>query len=234
MVADDHPAVLHGVADVLTSNADIRVVAACNTAEAALQAIRRFSPTLAVVDLYMPGLSGLEMLASLSAEGCATKVVVLTATASNEQLRTAVARGAQGIVFKEAALDELVRCVRAVAGGGHWLPPNLFDAPPRPGARYQSIAQPPEESLTCRERQIIELVAEGISNKEVARRFTLSEGTVKIHLHNIYKKLGVSNRTALAAMAITHWENLQHSVNATNKGPPTAGSVRWTLSGAAA
>ena len=234
MVADDHPAVLHGVADVLTSNSDMSVVAVCNNGEAALKAIQQFAPTVAVLDNSMPGLSVLDMLASMSGESCPTKVVILTATASNEQLRTAVVRGSRGIVFKEAALDELVQCVRAVAAGGHWFPPNLIDVALQRGARCESIAQRPEETLTCRERQIVELVAKGISNKEVARLFALSEGTVKIHLHNIYKKLGVNNRTALAAMAITHWEKLQHSTYAIDKGPPIVGSARWTLSGAAA
>ena len=90
MVADDHPAVLHGVADVLThtSNSDMSVIAACNNGEAALIAIRQFAPTLAVLDIYMPGVSSLDMLASMSSEGSATKVVILTATASEKHLRT--------------------------------------------------------------------------------------------------------------------------------------------------
>src|SRR6516164_9067066 len=203
VVTDDHPAVLHGVVDVLESNSDMNVVAACTNGTAALRAIRELAPTVAVVDILMPGLNGLDLVASISAERCPTNVVVLTATASEEQLLTAIAGGAKGIVFKDAALPELVQCVRRVAAGGQWLPSNLINAALARGARQAA------EPLTNRERQIVEMVAEGLSNKEIGRRLDLSEGTVKVHLHNVYRKLGVNNRTALAAMAITRRENPQ-------------------------
>jgi two-component system, NarL family, nitrate/nitrite response regulator NarL len=210
VVADDHPAVLHGVIDVLTSNSDMTVVAACSDGVAALKAIRQLAPTVAVLDISMPGLSGLDVLAGISGERCATKAVLLTATASEGQLLTAIAHGAKGIVLKEAALPELVQCVRRVAAGGHWLPSDLINAALERRGGCQSAGRV-AESLTNRERQIVLMVAGGLSNKDVGRRLDLSEGTVKVHLHNVYGKLGVNNRTALAAMAITHPEDLQHS-----------------------
>jgi two-component system nitrate/nitrite response regulator NarL len=209
VVTDDHPAVLHGVVDVLESNSDMTVVAACTNGTVALREIRELAPTVAVVDILMPGLSGLDLVASISAERCPTNVVVLTATASEEQLLTAIAGGAKGIVLKDAALPELVQCVRRVAAGGQWLPSYLINAALARGARRAP------EPLTNRERQIVEMVAGGLSNKEIGRRLDLSEGTVKVHLHNVYQKLRVNNRTALAAMTITKRASLQQNLGST-------------------
>ena len=140
VVADDHPAVLHGITEILASNPDIRVVAACGDGAAALQAIRQFAPTVAVLDFLMPDLNGLEVLEGISADRSATKVVLLTASATDRQLLAAVAGGAKGIVLKEAALAELVECVRRVAAGDHWLPPDVEAALER-GARCQSVSK---------------------------------------------------------------------------------------------
>jgi two-component system nitrate/nitrite response regulator NarL len=208
VLVDDHPAILLGVAELLRSNRDIKVVAACTNGTAAMQAIRQLAPTVAVLDFFMPGLNGLEVLAKISTERSVTKAVFLTATATDKQLLTAVAGGAKGIVLKEMALDELVQCIRVVAEGREWLPPSLIDAAVEREAARQSVSKHLSQSITCRERQIVLLVAEGLSNKEMCRRLGLSEGTVKIHLHNVDEKVGVNNRTALAAMAIAGREEL--------------------------
>jgi DNA-binding NarL/FixJ family response regulator len=208
VVADDHPIVLHGLADVLRSNPDMNVVAACGDGATALEAIRKCSPNVAVIDVSMPGLSGLDVLASITADGLATKVVILTATATDGQLLRAIAGGARGVILKEEALTELVQCVRAVAEGRPWLPSALVNAALERETGRRLASEHLTRSLTTRERQIILLIAEGLSNKAVGRRLDLSEGTVKIHLHNIYQKLHVSNRTTLAALAITHRDEL--------------------------
>jgi two-component system nitrate/nitrite response regulator NarL len=213
VVADDHPAVLHGVTDILKSNSDMNVVARCIDGATALDAIRKFAPTVAVLDIFMPGLSGLDVLRHLSAERTETKLVFLTATANDEQILAAVAGGAKGIILKERALSELIECVRTVAAGATWLPADLIDAACQREAGRQSVRQLLGSSLTCRERQITLMVAEGLPNKEIGRRLDLSEGTVKIHLHNIYKKIGVNNRTALTATAIAHREHLASSLS---------------------
>jgi two-component system, NarL family, nitrate/nitrite response regulator NarL len=204
VVADDHPFVLHGVADVLRSNPDMDVVAVCNDGATALEAIRKCSPDVAVLDIAMPQLTGLDVLASIATDDLATKVVLLAATASDEQIVRAIARGVRGIVLKEEALTELARCIRAVAEGRKWLPVALVDAALERETKRRSTSQRLTELLTTRERQIVLLVADGLSNKEVGRKLNLSEGTVKIHLHNIYQKLHVNNRTTLATLAIAH------------------------------
>ena len=138
-------------------------------------------------------------------------------TATDRQLQAAVAGGAKGIVLKEAALAELVECVRRVAAGDLWLPPDVEAALER-GRRCQSVSQRMVQSLTSREQQIILMVMEGLSNKDIGRRLDLTEGTVKVHLHNVYRKLKVNNRTALAAMAFKCREDLQHSAYAPHQG----------------
>jgi two-component system, NarL family, nitrate/nitrite response regulator NarL len=208
VVADDHPVVLRGLADVLRSNPDMNVVAACSDGATTLEAIRKWSPNVAVLDVLMPGLSGLEVLASIKSDGLATKVVILTATASDAQLLRAIAAGVQGIVLKEEALTELVRCIRTVAEGRPWLPSAVVNAAIERETGRRSASEQLTQSLTNRERQIVLLVAEGLSNKAVGRRLELSEGTVKIHLHNIYQKLQVNNRTTLAALAIAYRDEL--------------------------
>ena len=208
VVADDHPVVLHGVADVLRFNADMNVVAVCGDGATALAAVRKWSPDVAVLDILMPGMTGLDVLKSVAADGLATKVVLLTATAGERQLVDAIAGGAQGIVLKEQALTELVRCIRVVAEGRQWLPSALVNAALEHESRRRSASQRLTRLLTIREREISLLVAEGLSNKEVGRRLELSEGTVKIHLHNIYQKLQVHNRTSLAALALAHRDDL--------------------------
>ena len=214
VVVDDHPVVLHGVAGILQANAEMEVVAICSDGAAAVEAIRKFAPRVAVLDVTMPGLNGLDVLAALAAEGLRTKIVLLTATATDGQILTAIARGVTGILLKDAALDDLVDCVREVAAGRNWLPSDVIEAALERETGSRLMGMRVTETLTVREREVMLLVSEGVSNKEVGRRLNLSEGTVKIHLHNIYQKLGVANRTALTALAIAHRDQLRSKVGA--------------------
>jgi len=204
VLADDHPVVLHGVAGILASQHDMKVLAACGDGSAAAQAIRQFNPDVAVLDIAMPHLTGLNVLAKLVADGFKTKVVFLTAIATDDQILTAIANGARGIILKDAAPDSLVDCVRDVAAGKQWFPIDVVEAALRGEGQRQSDSDRLLQGLTDRERQIVVLVADGLSNKEIARRITLTEGTIKIHLHNVYRKLDIPNRTALTALAITY------------------------------
>jgi two-component system, NarL family, nitrate/nitrite response regulator NarL len=208
VVADDHPVVLHGVADLLRSQGDFKIVAMCHDGLSAISAIRTSRPDLAVLDIAMPGKTGLEVLTAIATDGAATKVIFLTATATNSQILTAIARGAKGVLLKDTAPQDLISCVREVAAGKDWLPTAIVDAALEQETGRRLQREIIEGSLTDREREVMRLVAEGLANKEVGRRLGVSEGTVKIHLHKIYEKLGVPNRTALAAVAIAHRDDL--------------------------
>jgi two-component system, NarL family, nitrate/nitrite response regulator NarL len=209
VLADDHPVVLHGVAGILRAQPEMKVLAACSDGTAATNAIRQFTPDVAVLDIAMPGRNGLDVLSDIVADGFRTKVVFLTAIASDEQILAAIANGAKGIVLKDAAPDSLVDCVRDVAAGKQWFPVDIVEAALRRDEGRRAESERFVQRLTAREQQIVLLVAEGLSNKEIARRIELTEGTIKIHLHNIYEKLEIPNRTALTALAIAYQHQLR-------------------------
>jgi two-component system nitrate/nitrite response regulator NarL len=210
VLADDHPLVLQGAAEVLSAQTDMNVLAMCTDGRAAAEVIRQFAPDVAVLDMVMPGLNGLEVLSAITGEKGFTKFVFLTAFATDDHILAAIANGAQGIVLKEAAPDCLVECVRTVAAGRQCFPRELVEA-----AVCRDASRRAESDrfglLTWREQRIVALVADGLSNKEIARRANLSEGTIKIYLHTIYEKLETPNRTALAALAIGFRHRLQSS-----------------------
>jgi DNA-binding NarL/FixJ family response regulator len=208
VLADDHPVVLHGLASILRAEADLEVVALCGDGTSAAQAIRQHGPDLAVLDIGMPGMNGIDVLSIVMAEGLATKVVLLTAAATDAQILSSISRGAKGIMLKDMAADSLVHCVRQVAAGQEWFPTELIEA----GIEREMGHQLQKErlrTLTTRERQVVLSLCEGHSNKQIARELNVTEGTVRIHLHNIFEKLGVTSRTALAALAIIHRDELK-------------------------
>jgi len=205
VVADDHPVVLEGVVGVLRTHRDLNIVAVCSEGVSATKAIYEFRPDVAVLDVSMPGMSGIDILSTIATHRHETKVIFLTAGVSDKQLLTAIAQGARGLILKDVAADSIVKCVREVAAGRKWIPTNIVEAAlEREEGRRDLI-----DKLTVRERQITSLISEGISNKAISRQLNLTEGTVKIHLHNIYSKLEVPNRTALTTLAIAYQSELR-------------------------
>jgi two-component system, NarL family, nitrate/nitrite response regulator NarL len=204
VIADDHPVVLQGITEILRAQPDISVVAACNGGRDATAAIQQFTPDVAVLDIIMPDLSGLDVLSSIVGAGIKTRVVLLTAVATDDRILAAMTSGAKGLLFKDAAPDNLVDCIRDVAKGKRCFPNDLIDAALERKIGRQADAECSIGALTPREAQIALLVSEGLSNKLMAWQLNMAEGTVKVYLHNIYEKLGIPNRTALCAWAIPH------------------------------
>ena len=197
ILADDHPLVLDGLRHLFEQEPDMRVVARCGDGEAALRAVREHRPDILVLDLNMPRLGGMEVLRRLAREGLGVRAVLLTADIGEDELLEAVRLGVRGIVLKEMAPDLLVRCVRTVHGGGQWLEQHATGrALERLLAREASRTQ--LKDLTLREIELVRFANEGLRNKEIAARLGISEGTVKIHLHRVYEKLGVTSRVELA------------------------------------
>ena len=207
IIADDHPIVLRGLASLLSAEPDFTLAATCQDGIAALEAIRTHLPDIAILDLRMPGLSGLEVLAYVIEEGLPTKTVFLTATTTDRHVLVAITRRAHGLLMKENASDELVACLRAVSAGKRWIAPEIIKAALNGETGFLAEVAPALRSLSTREREVMDLVAGGLSNKEVAAKLNLTEGTVKIHLHSIFNKTGVANRTALAALALVRIES---------------------------
>jgi DNA-binding NarL/FixJ family response regulator len=201
-IADSHPVFLKGLTAVFAPHPDIRIVAKCTDGPSLLEAVRAFAPNIALIDLSMPGLNGLDVLGAIRTERLATRVIFLTAALSSAQVLDAISAGAKGILFKSSSPNEIARSVRKVAAGKYQFPRALAEALRGRLSKRRRISQMPWQRLTPRETEVTQLLIKGLSNKEIAAQMQLSEGTVKIHLHNIYKKLNVSNRTALATMMV--------------------------------
>lgn len=202
ILADDHPLLLKGLKDVVSADDDLAVVGVASDGLAALALIRQLQPDLAVLDLAMPGLNGLEVARTIAAEGAASQTILLTALITDEQVVHALAAGVSGILLKESALDQLTDCLHAVANGGNWLPADLVERALAQQANCARQRRVLRDALTTREREIVELVCQGYGNNWIAEALGLSPGTVRIHLHNVYTKLEVKNRTALTALVL--------------------------------
>jgi two-component system nitrate/nitrite response regulator NarL len=196
LLADDHPVVLRGLAELVAMEPGFKVVATTTKGCDAFALINRLKPDLAVLDVHMPDVSGLTILRKVWNADLAVRVVFLTAMVTPVQIADALAHGIGGILLKEAAPDKLIECLRSVADGGRWISEELANADPS----WTTPLPPGLAALTPREREISELACSGLSNKLIARRLGAVEGTVKIHLHNIFQKLHITNRTALAAL----------------------------------
>jgi two-component system nitrate/nitrite response regulator NarL len=201
VLADDHRIVLEGLAQLLSLEPDFDVLQRCIDGTEALEVVERVQPDVLVADVKMPGLTGMEVLERLREEGSATRVVLLTAHMTDAQVVDAVRLNVGGIVLKEAASRTLVQCVRTVAEGGRWLDPATVHGALEAMQRREAGIATASKTLTKRELEIVRMVATGLRNKQIGDKLAISEGTVKMHLHSIYEKLGISGRVELSNYA---------------------------------
>jgi two-component system nitrate/nitrite response regulator NarP len=194
LIVDDHPMIRSAVAMMLQGS-DFAVVASAGSAESAILAIGEHDPDLIILDLAMPGGSGMEVLRRMRADGDLRPVVILTAAIDDSRLRQAKSLGVDGIVMKTNDPAFLLDCLQAVLDGGRWFDPELEVRAAELGKRAAPSA------LSLRERKLVALVALGRRNREIAAELGITEGTVKVYLHAIFEKLGVASRTELAIRA---------------------------------
>ena len=192
-LADDHELVLEGLRSLLEGEADLEVVATATTGEQLLDAIRRHQPDVVVLDLELEGMSGLDCLARIRAEGLRVRVLVLTAYNDGSSMRAALERGADGYALKTEPPRQTVDSIRRVSRGQL-----VFPLAVKRWMLGRSVPEDPAQ-LTEREQAVLALVAEGVTNAQIARQLRVSENTVKFHLQNLFMKLRVSNRTEAAA-----------------------------------
>jgi two-component system, NarL family, nitrate/nitrite response regulator NarL len=219
-LADNHPIFLHGLSELLERTLGFRVVEAKLDGLSALQSIRKFQPAIAVLGISMPFLGGVDVLKRVRRDGVATRIVIVTSGASDEDIVAAVKNGAWGIIPKELAAEAFADCLTKVANGERWLPPDIVETAMTREAEWQIESEKIESLLTNRELEISVLAAQGLSNKHVARRAGISEGTVKIHLCNVYKKLGGLNRASLASALSRYYQEKQSKVHIEPLTPP--------------
>jgi DNA-binding NarL/FixJ family response regulator len=214
VVADDHPIFRDGLCRLLALEEDFVIVAQAHDGKEVLQVLQEYEPDILLLDLKMPNLDGLGTLQRLQAARNRTKVIVLTASEDKNEFVQAVKFGTSGIVLKQTATELLIKSIRKVHAGEIWLDSNTTAAVMRQFASVEEPPPPPAPApwererdrdrspLSQREREIVSLVAQGFKNKEMAEKMFISEQTVKNHLHNIFDKLGVSDRLELALYAI--------------------------------
>lgn len=205
LIADDHSVVRAGLRALLERNEQFRVIAEADTGEEAIAKAKEFKPDVAVLDIRMPGLSGIEACRQIvdSVEGC--KVIMLTSYAEDELLFAAVQAGAAGYVLKRIGDNELVRAVERVSRGEGMLDPAMTKtvfAEMRTASKAQRAAA--FADLTPQELAVLALVAEGLTNRQIAVKLYLGEGTVRNYVSSVLAKIGVSNRAEAAAYAVRH------------------------------
>jgi DNA-binding NarL/FixJ family response regulator len=196
-LVDDHLVVLEGLQRMLSRSEGISVVGKAVSGEEALQMIPGVHPDVVLLDLRLPGMQGLDVIAELQRLPVPPKVLVLTVHEDEDLVLGAVRAGAQGYVIKHTSREELTTAIRRVASGGHYFAEEVINALIR-GDR-------PTESgtlLTAREKDVLALLAAGLANREIGERLFLSPETVKTHLGNIYRKLEVDGRAHAVAVAL--------------------------------
>ncbi len=203
LLADDHPIVLQGLRALLGGEADFRIVGEAGDGREALALVERLKPDVLVMDLMMPGLGGLEVTRQVGQRSPGTRVVILSMHSNEAYVLDALRHGALGYVLKDATTTDLAQAVRAAAAGRRYLSPALSE---RAIEAYIESAQVETldlyETLTDREREVLHLAAEGLSNAEIAARLSLSPRTVETHRGRLMRKLGLSTQTDLIRYAL--------------------------------
>lgn len=202
LLADDHAVVREGLRGLLEQQEDMEVVAEAGDGPTTLQLVPLEGPDVIVLDMKMPGLGAVETIAAVKRLRPETQVLVFTSYAEDSQVRDALAAGATGYLLKDALREDLIRAVREVSAGRAWLHPQAQ----RQMLDWIRRRPSPIDSLTTRERSVLALLAEGQSNKQIARNLVLTEGTVKGYVSQVLDKLGVADRTQAALLA--HREGL--------------------------
>ena len=208
LIADDHPIVREGLRKLLSLEDDVEIVGEAADGEATVSMVERLDPDIVLLDLRMPGMDGFGALQRMQRLGKKTRVIVLTASEDRNEFVQAMKLGCSGIVLKQTASDLIIKSIRKVFAGEIWLDSNTTAAVIRQFAAPSDVGPPSgirsrdRSPLSQREREIVALVAQGYKNKEMAEKMFISEQTVKNHLHNIFDKLGVSDRLELALYAI--------------------------------
>ncbi len=205
ILVDDHEVVRLGLRALLERHPDFEVVAEAGTAHEAIERVKEFSPNIVVMDIRLPGGSGIEACQEITQNHPDTRVIMLTSYAEDEMLFSAIRAGAAGYVLKQIGGEDLVRAIKAIGRGEALLDPIVTQ---RIFQEVRKAAKDEEASafseLTQQEKHVLLLVSEGKTNREIARELFLGEGTVRNYVSSILSKLNVSNRAEAAAYAVQH------------------------------
>jgi two-component system, NarL family, nitrate/nitrite response regulator NarL len=205
VVADDHAIFREGVCRLVERAGDIVVVGEAENGEQALRLVTKLKPDILLLDLRMPGKDGLSVLEEVNFDSFPTRVIVVTAAEEDRDIVRAMRLGARGVLLKQSASELLVKSIYKVHAGEIWLDNKMTNEVVEAFKKSSSFGLRRDKPLLSeREREIVQLVAQGYRNREIGEKLFISEQTVKNHLHNIFDKLGVSDRLELALYAIHH------------------------------
>lgn len=201
VLADGHPIVLQGMRHLFRAEADLEVLVCCTNDEETLDAVVRHQPLVLVLDLRLPRHGGLPVVRALAQQRILTRIVLLTPSISASEMTEAIGLGVKGVVLKEMTPRLLVQSIRHVGRGATWFENGSVGAALEQMLRREAGRQELAQKLTRRELEVLRFVAGGLRNKEITARLAITEGTVKIHMHNIYEKLGMRDRLQLVLRA---------------------------------
>lgn len=204
LIADDHPLIREGLVALLSRHADIEVVGAVADGREAVSRVAEHEPHVVVMDIEMPGLNGIEAAGRIAAERPATRVLMLSMFDTAEHVYRAMRAGASGYLLKESAGAEVVEAIRVLRSGGRYLSRRIGSLASVEERLAREEGPGPVESLSRREREILQLVVEGRSSAEIARALHLSPKTVDTYRSRLMQKLGVPDITALVRFALRH------------------------------
>jgi DNA-binding NarL/FixJ family response regulator len=196
LVADDHPAIVDAVSRFLDLADEVELVGQARDGQQAMRLITELTPDVAVLDIRMPAIGGIEIARRLWVDGASTMVILYTADAERSVLLEALDAGARGFLLKEAPLDDLIRAIEMVCAGGTYVDPALAGLLTGPGATERLPA------LTKREREVLRLLADGMRNEQVALELSISPHTVRTHVERAMTKLEADTRTQAVARAL--------------------------------
>lgn len=197
LLADDHPMIRTAI-EALLRDTDFEIVGTAGTGDEAFSLLAQLRPEVLLLDLQMPGGSGMDVIRRLAGNEDAPPIVILTAAIDDASLMEAQALNVRGMVLKNSDPAYLLECLEQVRRGATWIDPELSA---RIQALSDTLADRRRPALAPRERQLIRFVRQGLRNREIAKELGVTEGTVKVYLHAVFEKLGVSSRTELAVRA---------------------------------
>ena len=193
LIADDHPVIRNGLTTIVHYKPEMEIVAEATNGLEAIEQFRQHQPDVTLMDLRMPEMGGVDAIITIRQEFPAARIIILTTYEGDEDVYRGLQSGACGYIFKNVPMDEIIRAVHTVHGGKKYIPPEV-------GEKLSERLNRPQ--LSPREQEVLQLVAQGKSNQEIADDLHLSESAIKYHINNLLSKLGVSDRTQATIVAL--------------------------------